>query len=856
MKEVFQLFDTEDKGYFTKDDLFFVMEAMGKNPTPEALHSVMAELDINGDSVVDFPEFLTRFHTAMTEDELLKVFNALSRASKSDKRALVDDRMVTLQAIQRSFQYVGDPLTEEDLMYLEDIFKGADKDGNGCLDIREFTAYLERIDDELFLGQAAGGLAGAASSGLQGLVMALASQPLASSRTLSAGFPHAAASRVPSKAISLVRSGALGLLLSRSVTASSRVADVEEQVQVHVLGERLSTGSAWPQPLGSGRPSCSREISTATMREAAAAGLAGPDSGQAAGLTPGSAFWAAAAAAAAREEQEGGRHSLLAKMTRRGSGGRRGSGSLSALGSYLASLGGGACGSGRRRAHGSGLGTATSVGGGAWGHSPGATACAGGDGQLRLASSFRSAAADDMASASSLLYPLRAQGQPATGLATGDATGATDSGVVAPPISRAGSSGGGSSAWLAAAGGGGTGGAAGSAVSSATALYTVPDPADGAAAGAAGPSGRGRAAPQGPPQNPQHPWSIHGSPPLLSSPVPPQLGSNRECAAVGSGPLCPDGCASPLAGGAPPPPHAPRRGFTSRTGSLRAAPSPRLAAHIIQEAPEEGEAGLPPVEAAVAAAVASATAGSGGAGALGRPVLGSLARVTSFPSKLPSRQAADNEEEVVVLGSAGVDAEGGAPSRRPGMPLRLGSAGDGRRGSRLGWGGVVASVFTRQRSLGLGWPSGRQPQASGAGGLPPGPSPLQPRGSSTGGDAASRESGSPSPKRGSGNSPPGLEPTPAAAPAPARAHLGCQGEEPEPFLPARGHAHGIVGGSGGAVAEAVEAWEAVEAARTAPIAGPAAGRDLLPPRDTAAAAAPTRTGWGWGAGARAAPFTA
>jgi hypothetical protein len=29
-----QLFDTEDKGYFTKDDLFFVMEAMGGSPSP------------------------------------------------------------------------------------------------------------------------------------------------------------------------------------------------------------------------------------------------------------------------------------------------------------------------------------------------------------------------------------------------------------------------------------------------------------------------------------------------------------------------------------------------------------------------------------------------------------------------------------------------------------------------------------------------------------------------------------------------------------------------------------------------------------------------------------------------------
>lgn len=54
------------------------------------------------------------------------------------------------------------------------IFDGADKDGNGRLDIKEFTAYLERMDDEVFMmrngstalsaaGGGGGGGAGAAA---------------------------------------------------------------------------------------------------------------------------------------------------------------------------------------------------------------------------------------------------------------------------------------------------------------------------------------------------------------------------------------------------------------------------------------------------------------------------------------------------------------------------------------------------------------------------------------------------------------------------------------------------------------------------------------------------------------------
>ncbi|GIL81391.1 hypothetical protein Vretimale_1057 [Volvox reticuliferus] len=126
------------------------MEAMGGSPTPQELDAVMYELDSNGDSVVDFPEFLTKFLTATDEKELLSVFHQLAIQEGEGN----DDRVLTLTAVERSFQYVGERLTDEDKKYLEIIFRGADKDGNGRLDIKEFTAYLEKMDDELFMGQA------------------------------------------------------------------------------------------------------------------------------------------------------------------------------------------------------------------------------------------------------------------------------------------------------------------------------------------------------------------------------------------------------------------------------------------------------------------------------------------------------------------------------------------------------------------------------------------------------------------------------------------------------------------------------------------------------------------------------
>lgn len=157
MKEVFELFDSDGKGYFTKDELFFVMEAMGGSPTLQELDAVMYELDSNGDHVVDFPEFLTKFMTATSEEDLMNVFEQLAIQEEGEGDS---NRFVTITAVARSFQYVGDALSEQDRKYLQAIFEGADKDGNGRLDIMEFTSYLERMDDELFMASRNGTLSG------------------------------------------------------------------------------------------------------------------------------------------------------------------------------------------------------------------------------------------------------------------------------------------------------------------------------------------------------------------------------------------------------------------------------------------------------------------------------------------------------------------------------------------------------------------------------------------------------------------------------------------------------------------------------------------------------------------------
>lgn len=69
LREVFDNIDKEGKGYFTKDELFFIMESMGGSPTPQELDAVMFELDSNNDHVVDFPEFLAKFYVSSQQQQ-------------------------------------------------------------------------------------------------------------------------------------------------------------------------------------------------------------------------------------------------------------------------------------------------------------------------------------------------------------------------------------------------------------------------------------------------------------------------------------------------------------------------------------------------------------------------------------------------------------------------------------------------------------------------------------------------------------------------------------------------------------------------------------------------------------------
>ena len=133
-KAAFELFDKDRDGAINNKELGTVMRNLGQNPSEEELKQMIKEIDLDGNGVIDFNEFLYLMVKKMngndTEEELLEAFKVFDRDGNG---------YVTSHELRSVMTSLCEGTTPEEV---EEMIKEADIDGDGQIDYQEFVKMM------------------------------------------------------------------------------------------------------------------------------------------------------------------------------------------------------------------------------------------------------------------------------------------------------------------------------------------------------------------------------------------------------------------------------------------------------------------------------------------------------------------------------------------------------------------------------------------------------------------------------------------------------------------------------------------------------------------------------------------
>ena len=134
-KEAFSLFDKNDDGSITCDELRTVMTSLGENPTTSDLEEMIQEVDSDGNGKIEFSEFLTmmtrKMGTRSFNDEALEAFKVLDKDGSGS---------ISESELRQIMNNIGEDVTDEEI---KEMMNEADLDGDGQVSFKEFAAMIQ-----------------------------------------------------------------------------------------------------------------------------------------------------------------------------------------------------------------------------------------------------------------------------------------------------------------------------------------------------------------------------------------------------------------------------------------------------------------------------------------------------------------------------------------------------------------------------------------------------------------------------------------------------------------------------------------------------------------------------------------
>merc|ERR1712151_566537 len=136
MKEAFDLFDNDNSGAISVNELTAAMKSLGFDVKHAVVYNMVADLVSDGSGEIEFGEFLEVMCAKITDkntmEEIDRVFKLFDK-----------DRNGTLEAddLSRVCKELGEEMSEEDV---REVIQRADLDGDGAVGLDDFYAVITK----------------------------------------------------------------------------------------------------------------------------------------------------------------------------------------------------------------------------------------------------------------------------------------------------------------------------------------------------------------------------------------------------------------------------------------------------------------------------------------------------------------------------------------------------------------------------------------------------------------------------------------------------------------------------------------------------------------------------------------
>ncbi|XP_077988275.1 uncharacterized protein LOC144442777 [Glandiceps talaboti] len=134
-KDAFSLFDKNGDGCITTKELGTVMRSLGQNPTESELQDIINEVDADGNTTIDFSEFLNLMAKRMSgvdpEEELREAFHVFDMEGTGFICA--DELRHVMLNLEES------TISQEEV---EEMIKDADTNNDGRINYEEFVRIM------------------------------------------------------------------------------------------------------------------------------------------------------------------------------------------------------------------------------------------------------------------------------------------------------------------------------------------------------------------------------------------------------------------------------------------------------------------------------------------------------------------------------------------------------------------------------------------------------------------------------------------------------------------------------------------------------------------------------------------